>query len=261
MDLEKYVKVLNAIFTNTDLIWTNENDQKININYDDSINLFNLVSSFNELYQSFKKEYAKLTKLSLGENIEILDYFEFTLNNDNYRVLMMYIDKPLVTNHPDTILYLREINGKLMPFVTNNLNKFAKGHYQDDIKLDEELAKKYLDLFSQYNQLLKMYNYFKNQFVFGDGSNTLVTEITGDFLKELKTFKIFFGSFDEITKLFINLGDNFGLAYDECHFIVNDKKVAIKNADFDYLFNNVYLNKVYTSKEKREKNRKRTKWN
>ena len=57
----------------------------------------------------------------------------------------------------------------------------------------------------------------------------------------------------------INLGDNFGLSYDKCHFIVYDKEEKIQNTDYDYLFNNVYLNKIYTSKEEREKALKRIK--
>ena len=263
MDLEKYVKVLNAIFTNafkiTDLIGTNVNGQKININYDDSINLFNLVSSFNELYKSFKKEYAELEKLSLGKCVEVLTFDKFTFKNNNYRLLTMYIDEPLITSHPDTILYLREINGKIMPFVTNELNIFDKNYYNDDIELNNLISKKYLDLFEKYDQLLKMYNYFKIQCVFGDGSNTIISEIKGDFLEELYEFNITFGTFDEITKLVINLGDNFGLAYDKCHFIVYDKEEKIQNTDYDYLFNNVYLNKIYTSKEEREKALKRIK--
>lgn len=261
MDFERYTKILNAVFTDTytrlELLEINLDEKEVN--YEDSISLFNLISSFNELYKSFKKEYAELEKLPLGKSVEALTFDKFTFNNNNYRLLTMYIDEPLITSHPDTILYLREINGKIMPFVTNDLNTFDKNYYNDDIELNIVISKKYLDLFEKYDQLLKMYNYFKNQAVFGDGSNTIVTEVKGDLLEELHEFKISFGTFGEITKLAINLGDNFGLSYDECHFIVYDKEEMIQNTDYDYLLNNVYLNKRYTSKEEREKARKREK--
>ena len=257
MDFEKYTKILNTVFTDTykklEPSGTNLDERKIN--YEDSISLSNLISSFNELYKSFKKEYAELEKLPLGKSVEVLSFDKFTFKNENYRLLTMYIDEPIITKHPDTILYLREINGEIMPFVTNNISKFIKGYYKDDIKLNKELSKKYLDLFEKYDQLLKMYNYFKNQFVFGD--NTISTEINENLLEELHEFKISFGTFDEITELVINLGDNFGLSYDKCKFIVCDKEETILNEDFDYLFNNVYLNKKYTSKEERERTRKR----
>ncbi len=261
MDFERYIKFLNTVFTDDikrkDLEELNPIVKEVN--YDDSISLFNLVSSFNELYKSFKKEYAELDKLPLGKSVEVLSFDKFTFKNENYRILVMYIDEPLITPHPDTILYLREIDGKLMSFVTNNLNFLDKNYYNNDVELNSAISKKYLNLFEKYDQLLKMYNYFKNQCIFGDGSNTIVTEVKGDLLEELHEFKISFGTFGEITKLAINLGDNFGLSYDKCHFIVYDKEKMIQNTDYDYLFNNVYLNKRYTSKEEREKARKREK--
>lgn len=262
MDFEKYIKFLNTVFTDEvkrrDLEGLNPLVKEVN--YDDSISLFNLVSAFNELYKSFKKEYAELEKLPLGKSIEFLEFSKFTYDNDNCRVLMMYIDEPIITNHPDTILYLREINGEILSFVNNRLMRpLAKDYYRETVELNNEIVKKYLDLFEKYDQLLKMYNYFKNQFVFGDGSNTIVTAINGDLLEDLHEFKISFGTFDEITELVINLGDNFGLSYDKCHFIVYDKEEIVQNTDYDNLFNNVYLNKIYTSEEERERARKRKK--
>ena len=66
-ELDKFIKEINLIFTNTiqsiDFcrVGFDLEDQKIN--YENTINMYKLVSSFNKLYLPFKKEYDDLEKL------------------------------------------------------------------------------------------------------------------------------------------------------------------------------------------------------
>ena len=225
--LDKYIKKCNLVFTDSvnilDFCRVDFDIDKAEVNYVDSINLLHLVSSFNELYLSFKKEYDELDKLNLGKTIEILGFEKFDYNGDSYRNLILYIDNPIVTNREYTILYLREINGEVKPFITNDINVFDKKYYRENVEINNDIAKKYLDLFEKYSLLLETYNHLKNNRIFGDGTNSIFTVIdnySSNLLEGLKTFKLSFCSeyFDAeyYAEFLINLGNNFGLDYDNC---------------------------------------------
>lgn len=261
-ELDRYIKQWNLVFTDTsdrlDFCRVDFDIDKTEVNYDGSISLYNLVSSFNKLYLLFKKEYEELEKLNLGKDIEVLSFEKFDYNGDDYRSLIFYIDEPTITKHGDTILYLREINGEMKPLVTNNRNPFDKNYYREDIKLNDDIAKKYLDLFEKYSLLLNTYNYLKNRQIFGDGTNGIYTSIdnyNSNLLKGLNKFKISFGStyFDteRFIEILINLGENFGIDYDNSKMILDNEETSIDKETSDRLFANVYVNKKYTKEKKR----------
>ena len=262
-ELDRYIKECNLVFTDTvdrlDFCRTDFDLDKTEVNFSDSISLFHLVSSFNKLYLAFKKEYDELEKLKLGKKVEVVGFNKFSLQNDNYRVLSAYIEVPIIINRPDTILYLREINGEMKPFVTNNKNPFDKYYYRTDVKLDSDISKKYLDLFEKYSLLLESYNYLKNRQIFGDGTNSIFTSIDdyeSNLLDGLKKFKLYFGSNYFNTEYFVdvifNLGENFGLDYEECKIRLDSKDKTVSEIDYDDIIKKVYVNKTHI-KERRKK--------
>lgn len=257
--LDKYIKECNLVFTDTvdrsDFCRVGFDVDETEVNYVDSINLFHLVSSFNKLYLSFKKECDELDKLNLGKTIEVLSFEKFDYNGDSYRNLVLYIDNPVITNHKDTILYLREINGEIKPFVTNDINLFDKNYYRENVKINNDIAKKYLDLFDKYSLLLEIYNHLKNNQLFGDGTNCIFTVIdncNSNLLEGLRTFKLSFSSvyFDTeyYAEFLINLGDNFGLDYDNCNIILDCENIKTDEEVCRKILNNVYLNKKYVKR-------------
>lgn len=257
--LDKYIKECNLVFTDTidrlDFCRVDFDIDKAEANYVDSINLLHLVSSFNKLYLSFKKEYDELDKLNLGKTIEILSFEKFDYNGDNYRTLILYIDNPIITSHKDTILYLREINDEIKSFVTNNINPFDKKYYCENVKLNNDIAKKNLDLFEKYSLLLETYKHLKNNQIFGDGTNSIFTIIdngNSNLLEGLKTFKLSFDSayFDAeyYAEFLINLGDNFGLDYDNCKIVLDCENIKTDEEVCRKVLNSVYLNKKYTKR-------------
>lgn len=261
-DLDRYMKECNLVFTDTvdrlEFCRVDFDIDKTEVNYNDSISLLHLVSSFNKLYVSFKKEYDKLEKLNLGKSVKVLRFGKFDYNKDDYRNLLVYIDEPTITKHGDTILYLMEINGEIKPFVTNNINPFDKNYYREDVKLNNDIAKKYLDLFEKYSLLLNTYNYLKNCQIFGDGTNCIFTVIdnyNSNLLEGLNKFKISFGSAyfntEYFADLLINLGDNFGIDYDGCKLILDGEDTSIEKKDYDKILENIYVNKKYTKERTR----------
>lgn len=263
-ELDEYLKTCNLVFTDTvdrlDFCKVDFDIDSETVNYDDSISLLKMVSSFNKLYSSFKKEYDELPKLNLGEHVEVLNYANYSFDNDDYRTLFFYVEKPTMTNHSYTYLYLREINDEIKPFVSNNKNVFDKKYYRHDIKLNNEIAKKYLDLFQKYELLLNSYQYFKNKLIFGDGTHCIITTIdnyhNSSLLEGLHQFKIFWGSAYFDTEYFIelpiNLGDNFGIDYDNCKIVLDGKEIKIDKEEFDRILANVFVNEQYTKERKKQ---------
>ena len=262
-ELEKYIKKCNLIFTGTlkrkDFCMSSfPGVENVKVNNENSISILNFISSFNKLYVAFQKEYETLEKINLGETVEIDSFGKFTSNNDNYRTLILHIDEPTITDWNYTTLYLREINGQIKPFITNNLSFLDKNYYRENIHIDEHLAKGYLDFFEKYDLLLKTFNYLKNCQLFGDGTHYIfinIDEYEANLLKDLNKLYLSFGSAYFSTeyygKLAFNLGDNFGLDYANCKLVLDSKEIPKNPANFDYILNNLYLNKEYTKKKER----------
>ena len=118
-ELDEYIRKCHLVFTNTvgrlDFCRFDFDIDKVKINYDNSISLFNLISSFNKLYLSFKKEYEELEKLNMGKYVSVLSFDTFYFDEEYYSVLSLYIYEPTITKHGDTFLFLREINGEMKP--------------------------------------------------------------------------------------------------------------------------------------------------
>ncbi len=259
--LDKYIKELNLVFTDTvnreDFCIVGFDSEKVEVNYADSISLLHLISSFNKLYLSFKKEYEELEKLNLGKNIEVLSFEKFDFGKDNYRLLTIYIDSPTITNHKDTLLYLREINGEIKSFVTNNANPFDKNYYCEGVILNDDVAKRYLDLFEKYRLLLEIYNHLKNNQLFGDGTNyilTVIDDYDSNLLEGLKAIKISIGSVyfntEYYAEFLISLGENFGIDYDNCRLVLDSKEASSDNANYDKVLEKVFINKKYSRERK-----------
>ena len=258
-NLDEYIKKCNLVFTDTvgrlDFCRKDFDTNKAEVNYHDSVNLLHLVSSFNKLYVDFEKEYSVLEKLDLGKEPMVIDFNKFDADRDIYRVLVISIEKSSITKHRNTFLYIREINGEIKPFVTNNINPFDKEYYREDVELDNKLATKYLDLFEKYSVLLDSYKYLRNGQLFGDGTNvmfTIIDDYHSVLLEGLHNFTISFGSlyFDAeyFVDIVMNLGNNLTIDYEKSKLRLDDKEIAKEN-DYEKILKNVYINKKYTEKE------------
>lgn len=253
--LDNYIKECNLVFTDS----VNRLDYNINnakINYDDSISLFHLVSSFNKLYLSFKKEYEQLPKLNVGKYVSVSSFDVYNDEKDNcYRSLLLYVDKPLITKHTNTHLILDDKFGEIQSYVTSFGNLLSKDYYREHIDMDSSIIKKYLDLFEKHILLLDLYNKLKSGQIFGDGTNSIfvvIDDYENNLLKELKNMKIFISSVyldtENCIELMFNLGDNFGIDYDNCKIVLNSDDVQIEKEEYNKVLTNIYINKKYTEK-------------
>ena len=256
-ELDKFIKEINLVFTNTiqaiDFCRVGFDLEKEKVNYENAINLYKLVSSFNKLYLSFKKKYDDLEKLQLGKDLQILNFDKFTISDEKYRILDIYINEPSICEYDYTILNICEKNNHIYSFISNRINPFDKDFYKKNIKLDVDICKKYLDLFEKYQLLLETYKQLKNKFVYGDGINILCTKIDGDFLNKLTGFEISFGqgSFntDYYVNLYLNLGENLNIDIDKSKIILDNQSITPNKENTNKLLKEVYVNKKYLKRK------------
>ena len=260
-ELEKCIKRWNLVFTKTCdrldfcIVGFDINNQKVN--YEKSISLYDLIVSFNKLYTEFENEYKELQKYPLAKKEEYIDFAKFKNGSDLLRVLIMYIEGNIYSKHQKTILYLREVNGMMRPFVTNNVNRLNIDYYNEDVYVDEDKAKKYLDLFEKYKYLFDIYNDLKNSFIYSDGTYTITSSIDdckSNILEGLNKLSLYIGAsyFDSESyiKLVINLGENFGIKYDECSTVIDSEERQLSGELLEKVFNEIHIDESFTRKRK-----------
>ncbi len=256
-ELDRFIKDVNLVFTNTinriDFCRVDFDINSQKINYENTINLYKLVSSFNKLYISFKKKYDSLNKLELGKDLKILRFDKFNVNAEKYRMLVIDIIDPVICDYDYTILYICEKDQHIYSFITSGGNPLDKNFYKKDIKLDSISCKKYLDLFEEHQLLLETYEYLKSKFVYGDGTNVLRTRIHGNLLDNLTCFEIDFGQAFINTEfsvdLFINLGKNLNIDVDKCEIILDSESITPNKEITNKLLNEVHVNKKYLKRK------------
>lgn len=253
--LDECIKVFSLIYTNTfnklDFDRLGTSVLKENINYENSISLYDLIFKFNKLYLSFKKEYEALDKLELGNYIEIFKFVKDDRNN--YRHLPIHIKEPVISDTDYTNLYLVEYNNENRSFITNDINPRDEEYYNYEVNLDMDKVKKYLDLFEKYSILLYLYYHFKKGIIFEDGRYTIYTCIKSDndnFLDELKEFEIllhasYFNKPNDSIDLSINLGENFGINTPNCEIKLGDDNIFANEEICLKILKNVFISERY----------------
>ncbi len=245
-ELDKFIKEMNLVFTNTltsdDFCVVGFDLDKQEVNYDNSISLYELINKFNTVYQKFKTEYNNLN-INLAEKIEFVRYYK----NENYKCLNLYLKKPEITNYEETMLVLRKDKEKLIAYITNN--NFGKHYYYKIIELEDTKIIELLELFEKYEHLLNMYNYLKNRLVFGDTTNVLLTRIDGDIFKDIKSFKLYIGqlyfNYANNINIDINIGEELKINSDKVEGELKSNTYPLTDEDVNKILTKTYINKKY----------------
>ena len=216
------------------------------IDLSNSISLYHLVDSFNKLNNLFRKDYADLKSLDVGEKIELIRYSGY----DDFKCLTIYIEgvKKDIVDDYDTIMYIVEDKGKVYSVVTNNINPLDEKFYRKEVLLDEDLMRQYLFFGCKYSAFFDSYNKLKNEFIYGNGTTVLFSKISGDFPNfdefELSFGNCFFNGEDYINVQF-DLGESLEIDYDksEVKLFSLDYDEKDKKEVIDTLINGLYINK------------------
>ena len=133
----------------------NINDYNISTN--NAISLWDLVKNFIVNYNLFIIDYQNLTKLKLGDNIEIIRF-----NKTNaYRYLEIYIADSSICNINEAILHIYQDKEQISTWVTSCGYITDKDYFSKQIELEQDTVIAYLNLFCKYSTLLEQYHYLK----------------------------------------------------------------------------------------------------
>jgi len=107
--------------------------------------------------EKFFIEYNKLDKLDLGEEVILEGYgklFEcFPELDQTARYAYLIINKPTMIEYETTNLWMEEINGQIKTFVFDG-SEYDDDYYNEEIDLDKDKVKGYLDLFEKYKNII-----------------------------------------------------------------------------------------------------------
>ena len=133
------------------------------INYDNSISLKEFLHYFGNAYKNFKGDFDKLPKFDLGESFDFWKYY----SDDNETEITLCINNPTIID--DDFCYLNIVknngNNKIKCYASkNDMEYFAR---MNEINIDENFARSYLDFGSKYPDFIDFY--------YGSNGNTVVS--------------------------------------------------------------------------------------
>ena len=222
------------------------------------------------MHIAFKKEYDELERFDLGKRIDIKSFVKYVdSNGKSCRVLDILVEKPKMIDEEYTYLYLREINGVSMPYITNERGSYINdnGYYNKFIRLDAKLVKKYLSLFEKYQLLFDLYSYLNNQVVYADGTNFLFTRIDSEdnsFLDNMDSFRVSLStnhvldSGDHIN-IKVNLDQELNIDLENSRIKLGDEDISINDEICLDILKRIYVNGKYLEKNTKRNNKDNSK--
>ena len=107
--------------------------------------------------EEFFTEYSKLDKLDLGEEVILEGYgkiFEcFPDLDQTARYAFFRIKNPSIIDLPSTNLWMEEIDGEIKTYILDG-SEYDDDYYNEEIDLDKDKVKGYLDLFEKYKSII-----------------------------------------------------------------------------------------------------------
>lgn len=263
MDLEKIIKIFNLIFTNTmkkkEFCRVDFDINEATVNYDNSISLYELIFSFNKLYNAFKKKYAELEKFNFCRHQYPTYFGSLVVLGKPGRILNSTILVPISKkskNYKVLELTLSDDDGKFSAYVKDREHEiWDPDCYLKDLNIDEDVIKKYLDLFQEYNFLMELFYRLRYETIFSDGTYSIVSSIMQRnvsnvmFTEDVDTFKfsIFASYFDTFNEIIITLklGDELSIDLDNSKIKLGEKKIDINSEMCFDILKKIYVNSKY----------------
>lgn len=94
-----------------------------------------------------------------------------------------------------------------------------------------------------------MYNYLKNQLVFGDAINVLFTKIEGDIFKNITNFKLYIGqlyfNYTNNISIDVNIEDELKINSDKVEAELKSNTYPLTDEDVNKILTKTYINKKY----------------
>ncbi len=230
---------------------------------DSNTSLYDLISAFSKLHQSFISEYNALPKFSIFSIKDYEDYYSFREGRDNYRVLKMkIINKSLKCKHKELYLYMREINGEILPYLSTDVAwKDHPDYYNKDIPLNREKVRPYIDLFDKYQVLFQLYNRIKGMIVFSDNIHSLyirANNSSDSFVSNIKEIRVAItsenGNNDDYVGISINVSDGLEIITKDSKMRIDGKNVPIDTNTCLEFLKNTHVSSKYLVRPASDRN-------
>lgn len=234
MDLKDFIYDFNLVSTLTakevyESCSIINNGREKDINYQDCISLYEIVSIFNDEYLNYIKDQKELKRITslLGKDVVYGNHGV----SGNFTFLLLGVHNP----YPDIFdedygeIYIANKDEEYFVSV-NNGRKWSDSKYKYKIaSFNIEIIKSCLDIVRRNNLFLEGYRDLVNKFVLGNGTTVAYAKIDGDILDKLDTFTLTFGnsymnSSDYIEVKF-RLGEKLEVLYDESKVILHDEEI------------------------------------
>ena len=165
---------------------------------------------------------------------------------------MAYIDNFLFKGNMafDDIIKLNYSNDDMFISFLDIVREY--NNLYKSFKVDLESGMNRLELFKKHKKFVFMYCNFKNSLIYLNDNRNVTTRINeGDnsIFCYSETFTIGYGDFSgDYISLVINLGDNFGINYENSVCYKDNKKIDMNKKSLSKLLATTYINKKYTKK-------------
>jgi len=211
------------------------------INYDNSISLKEFLYYFGISYKKFKEDLDKLPKFNLGKSFDFWNYW----NHGNETEITLCIDNPTIID--DSFCYLNIVKNNDSNEIKCYVSKNDIEYYirMNEINIDDNFARSYLDLGSKYSDFIDFYN-FSNGNVAVSWQNCMISvKYNGDLYKNVDnvTLNVIMEYKDNyyITNIVFDL-DTLSINYDKSNAVKDGKEVNKKEI-IDTMISNTYVYK------------------
>lgn len=254
MDLTDFIYDFNLSTTGTvkDIYeWCQivNSGRKGEIDYKNSVSLYDIVDYFNTAYLAYRLEKDELKKVlsSLGEKIK----YGYHSVSEDFSVLVLDVVHPYVRvlDAKRAIISFVSKDDELYVRADNGRNWYDKKYKSKHVDIDQSSVRNCLNIVSRHDLFLESYAELKDKFVFGNGTTVMFSKIDGDIIDELSTFTISFGNSymntHDFIEIKIKLGDEVVILYDESKVEISSKEIKEddeKKRIIDELLRSIYIN-------------------
>ncbi len=231
MNSQEYLKKYNLVSTRSverieDLIYPDYNTDLATINYNNCINVYELIRDFNKAYHEFKKDFSTLTTIDVLNEYNISSYYESPCFQS-----LRYSNKEYVLNFLNI--------GSSYKLIKNDISNIEG---KTNLNIDPEIVKSYLEFGSKYQDLINKYNVIVNTLNYLNINNGIVVSLKFDNndINNLNFIMYSFGIYGTIFIVKYLLDDNLTLdaASNASYYKFNEEEI-------ENIAKNIYLDKSF----------------
>ncbi len=258
MDLTNFIYDFNLVTTLTvkdpyEVCNVINNGRKRDINYDNSVSLYDIVNKFNTAYLAYdlKREHLSDILKTLGRGT----LYGYHSVSDDFALLILEVLDPSFEAFKDgnnIVNFIRRNGNDYFANVDNGKKRFSREFKSKGMDIEREKIKECLDIVRNHDLFLESFRELRNKFIFGNGTTVLFSKIDGEVLDKLPTFTLSFGNgylnSSDFIEVKFKLGEKLIILYGSSKVTLDDEEIKDKEEKkriIDELLDGLYINFEY----------------